>query len=154
VLSFLPTTYLDEAAVSPDLSLVATRAVPLEIFRVGDRKRIFDMRKGLYDLTFSPDGRFLYGYNSDGVVVVDVEKRAVARTISVPGTVNRLIVGKKKALAFSNKGVYLLDLAAGEAVAGTPFADLDVRRADYRNGLCLFQSADSVIRVLKADLDR
>jgi len=154
VLSFLPTTYLDEAAVSPDLSLVATRAVPLEIFRVGDRKRIFDMRKGLYDLTFSPDGRFLYGYNSDGVVVVDVEKRAVARTISVPGTVNRLIVGKKKALAFSNKGVYLLDLAAGEAVAGTPFADLDVRRADYRNGLCLFQSADSVIRILKADLDR
>ncbi len=153
VANFLPVTFVEEAVVSSDLSLIACRAVPSEIYRLDTGKRVYSLRKGLFDMAFSPDDKMLIGYNNDGVVAVDIEKLEIAFKIHVPGTVERLIVGAKKAIAFSNKGVYLVNLADKKVISAAQKDDFEVKFAEYRNGTCVYQDSDSNIFKLSENLD-
>ena len=142
---FLPTTFVEEAVISPDLTLIATRAVPAEIYRLKDRKRLFALRKGIFDLVFSDNGKFLYGFNNDGVVGVDIAKMEITFKVKIPGAVSKFVLSDNIGIAFSNRGLFVVDILSGKIISEWKKQDLEVCSVSFRGRVCLFQDANKAL---------
>ncbi|MFA4984950.1 MAG: WD40 repeat domain-containing protein [Candidatus Brocadiia bacterium] len=151
--SFMPTTFLEEAVVTNDLRYLAVRSVYVEIVDLAKGEAVFSLRKGLQDLRFSSDGKFLIGFNSDGVVLVSTDTMQITCKIKVPGTISHLVSGENRAIALTNKGVYGVNLRTGALEARWEQKDFEATVVSYKTGLCLFQDTERNIYSLPVNLD-